>query len=247
VPEGDTLWRTAAALRPRLLDRAVRRAWPQPLARLKGQRVVGIDANGKHLLMRFDGGLVLHSHMRMTGSWHIYAPGQRWRRPQHLARAVLEFDDVVAVAFSAPVVELIRDAGTRTGHLGPDILAEGFDASAACRLARLSDRVEVGDVLLDQRVCAGIGNIYKCETMWLHHVSPFTPVADIADADLAQLYLTARRLMLASATGSPAPRRRAVHARSGRPCPRCGDSIRTRPQGALARVTYFCPRCQAAR
>ena len=247
MPEGDTLWRTAAALRPRLLERAVRRAWPQPLARLTGKRVVGIDANGKHLLMRFEGGLILHSHMRMTGSWHIYAPGQRWRRPQHLARAVLEFDDVVAVAFSAPVVELIRDEAARTGHLGPDILAADFDAAVACRLARLSDRVEVGDVLLDQRVCAGIGNIYRCETMWLHQVDPFMRVADIGDVDLAQLYLTARRLMVASATGSAAPRRRAVHARSGRPCRRCGQGIRTRTQGTLARLTYYCPCCQAAR
>ena len=244
MPEGDTLWRTAAALRPRILEHTVRRAWPPPLARLAGRRVLAVDAAGKHLLMRFEGDLTLHSHMRMTGSWHVYAPGQRWRKPERAARAVLEFDDVVAVLFSAPVVELVRDVASRIGHLGPDILAEDFDPVAAVRQARLSDRLEVGDLLLDQRVCAGIGNIYKCETMWIHDVNPWTPTAAIPDDALAQLYATARRLMLESAHGSMGRRRRAVHARSGRPCPRCGTAIATRGQGVLNRVTYYCPTCQ---
>ncbi|GAC1333452.1 MAG: Fpg/Nei family DNA glycosylase [Candidatus Dormibacteria bacterium] len=244
MPEGDTLWRTAAALRPRLLDRIVIRARPPQLSRLQGRRVTGVEANGKHLLMRFEGDLVLHSHMRMTGSWHIYAPGQRWRKPVRMARAVLEFADVVAVVFSAPVVELLRDEQTRVGHLGPDILADEFDPAAAARLALLSDRVEIGDVLLDQRVCAGIGNIYKCETMWVHRVDPWARVADLDASLLVDIYRTARDLMRSSALGAMSPRRRAVHARSGRPCPRCGTAVSTRLQGAAGRITYYCPRCQ---
>jgi endonuclease-8 len=244
MPEGDTLWRAAAALRPRIVERTVRRAWPARIGRLAGRRAVAVEARGKHLLMRFEGDIILHSHMRMTGSWHLYAPGQRWRKPSRLASAVLEFEDVVAVLFSAPLVELLRDEALRLGHLGPDILGEGFDAATAARLARLSDRTEVGDMLLDQRVCAGIGNIYKCETMWLLRVNPWTPVASLGDDELERLYVTAARLMSESAHGAMGPRRRAVHARSGRPCPRCGTAVAARHQGLMSRVTFYCPRCQ---
>ncbi|MFN2464860.1 MAG: DNA-formamidopyrimidine glycosylase family protein [Candidatus Dormibacteria bacterium] len=244
MPEGDTLWRTAAALRPRLVGKAVLRAEPAAIRRLGGRQVTGVDATGKHLMMRFEGGLSLHSHMRMNGAWHVYAPGQRWRRPAHTARAVLEFEDVIAVLFSAPVVELVRDEQTRLGHLGPDILAEDFEPAVAVGLARLSDRVELGDFLLDQRVCAGIGNIYKCESMWIHRVNPWLPVASLTDDDLAAIYSTARRLMRESTAARRFARRRAVHARSRRPCPRCGSPIEVRPQGELGRLTYYCRRCQ---
>ena len=246
MPEGDTLWRTAAALRPRLVGKTVTRAEPAPFARLRGRTVVAVEATGKHLMMRFDGELSLHSHMRMTGSWHIYAPGQRWRRPPHLARAVLGFDDVVAVLFSAPVVELVRDEKLALGHLGPDVLADDFDPADAVRLARLSDRAELGDVLLDQRVCAGIGNIYKCETMWLHRANPWGLVSELSDDELGVIYTTARRLMTASINGAGFARR-AVHARGHRPCPRCATPIAVRAQGVLGRLTYYCPRCQGAR
>ncbi|MFN2462697.1 MAG: DNA-formamidopyrimidine glycosylase family protein [Candidatus Dormibacteria bacterium] len=244
MPEGDTLWRTAAALRPRLLNRKVLRASPVPLGRLAGRKMVAVEANGKHLLMRFEGDLILHSHMRMTGSWHIYAPGVTWRKPRRLARAVLEFEDVVAVAFNAPVVELLRDEKTRVGHLGPDILSEGFEPAEAVWLARLTDRVELGDVLLDQRVCAGIGNIYKCEAMWIHQANPWTPVAGMNDEELAEIYATARRLMREATASRGFTARRAVHARGRRPCPRCGTAVDVRPQGAHGRLTYYCARCQ---
>ena len=244
MPEGDTLWRTAAALRPRLVGKTVVSAAPPRLGRLKGRTLDAVDANGKHLLMRFDDDLVLHSHMRMTGSWHVYAPGQRWRKPPRMACAVLTFDDVVAVLFSAPVVELTRDARDKVGHLGPDILAEDFAPEEAVRLARLSDRAELGDLLLDQRVCAGIGNIYKCETMWLHRANPWRPTQDLTDEELREMYSTARRLMRQGLTGSAGGSRRAVHARGHRPCPRCAAPIAVRAQGVLGRLTYYCPRCQ---
>ncbi|HEV1997967.1 MAG TPA: DNA-formamidopyrimidine glycosylase family protein [Candidatus Dormibacteraeota bacterium] len=244
MPEGDTLWRTAAALRPRLVGKTVVNVEPSRLGRLKGRRVDAVDANGKHLLVRFDNDLVLHSHMRMTGSWHIYAPGQRWQKPARLASAVLAFDDVVAVLFSAPVVELTRDAQEKVGHLGPDILAEDFAAADAVSLARRSDRVELGDALLDQRVCAGIGNIYKCESMWIHRANPWRLTVEISDDELAEIYETARRLMRQSIAGSRLGGRRAVHARAHRPCPRCATPIAVRAQGALGRLTYYCQRCQ---
>jgi endonuclease-8 len=244
MPEGDTLWRTAAALRPRILGKTVVRAEPAAIGRLRGRQVVAVEATGKHLMMRFEGRLSLHTHMRMTGAWHVYAPGQPWRKPPHLARAVLTFDDVVAVAFSAPIVELVRDEAQAIGHLGPDILAEAFDPTAVVRLARLSDRRELGDLLLDQRVCAGIGNIYKCESMWIHRLNPWVPATEMNDQDLAAIYLTARRLMRESTVQRGFSARRAVHARSRRPCPRCGSAVEVRPQGVLGRLTYYCRRCQ---
>lgn len=243
MPEGDTLRRTAAALRPRLVGNTVVSAQPARVARLQGHRVDAVEANGKHLLMRFDKDLVLHSHMRMTGSWHIYAVGERWRKPTRLASAVLTFADVVAVAFSVPVLELTRDPREQVGHLGPDILGDDFDPLESVHLARLSDRTELGDLLLDQRVCAGIGNIYKCETMWLHRANPWLLTETLGDDELAGMYATARRLMKQSVEGMGFARR-AVHARGHRPCPRCATPVAVRAQGVLGRLTYYCPRCQ---
>ena len=244
MPEGDTIWRTAAALRPRIVGEVVRSAEPAALHRLTGRQVTAVEPVGKHLLIRFDGDLVLHSHMRMTGAWHIYPTGRRWQKPARFAKAVLRFDSLEAVLFSAPTVELLRDESTRVGHLGPDILADDFDAEEVLRRARSSRRQELGDVLLDQAVCAGIGNIYKCESMWMHRLDPWCRVADMPDADLASVYGTARRLMLA-ATAARGGQRRAVHSRGGRSCPRCGTPISVRAQGEMGRLTYFCARCQA--
>jgi len=137
MPEGDTIWRTAAALRNRLDGRLIRAARPQrSLGRLAGRRVVAVEPVGKHLFIRFDNGLSLHSHMRMDGAWHLYAPGERWRKPEHLARAVLETDDTVAVCFLAPVVELVAGDGA-VAHLGPDVLSPEFDVDQAVRRAPL--------------------------------------------------------------------------------------------------------------
>jgi len=127
LPEGDTIWRTAAALRQRVGGKVVTNARPPSIARLKGRRLESVEPNGKHLVMQFEGGLALHSHMRMTGAWHLYRVGERWRLPERRATAVLSFDDVVAVCFAAPVMELIRDAREPVAHLGPDILVDPFD------------------------------------------------------------------------------------------------------------------------
>ena len=244
MPEGDTIWRTAAALRRRIDGKVVLDARPAGIARLKGRHVVGVEPTGKHLIMRFDGNLALHSHMRMKGAWHIYRPGERWRQPEHRVKAVLAFDDVVAVCFAAPVVELVADPRQTIGHLGPDILKEPFDLDEVVRRARLSANKTLGELLLDQRVCAGIGNIYKCESLWVHRLDPWAAPSQLGDAELATLYQTARRLMRESLVGRGFRDRRAVHARGGRPCPRCGTPVRIRAQGEQARLTYFCPRCQ---
>ena len=246
MPEGDTIWRTAAALRGRIAGKVVTDARPATIARLKGQRVEAVEPNGKHLLMRFEGGITLHSHMRMTGSWHVYRPGDRWRQPAWRATAVLSFDDVVAVCFAAPVMELVRDAQAPVAHLGPDILVDPFDLDAVIERARRSDASALGELLLEQRVCAGIGNIYKCEALWALRLDPWMPSAALDDAQLHRLYLTARDLMRPNLMTPIARQRHAVHGRGGRPCPRCGTPIRIRAQGHQARLTYYCPRCQLA-
>jgi len=244
LPEGDTIWRTAAALRRRIEGKVVIDARPAAIARLKGRRVELVEPNGKHLLMRFDGGIVLHSHMRMTGSWHVYRPGERWRQPEWRATAVLSFDDVVTVCFAAPVMELVRDAQAPIAHLGPDILVDRFDLDAVVGRARRSDAPTVGELLLEQRVCAGIGNIYKCEALWALGLNAWMPSADVDDSRLRQLYLAARELMRRNLATPIARQRHAVHGRGGRPCPRCGTPIKVRPHGQQGRLTYFCPRCQ---
>ncbi|HEY8642319.1 MAG TPA: DNA-formamidopyrimidine glycosylase family protein [Candidatus Dormibacteraeota bacterium] len=241
MPEGDTIWRTAAALRPRLVGRRVLAARPAPLARLTGTTITAVDAVGKHLLVRFDNGLSLHTHMRMTGAWHVYRPGEPWRKPERLARAVLEVDGTVAVLFNAPVVELTRH-DDRTSHLGPDILAENLDLDLVVRRARSLGSVPVGEVLLDQRVSAGIGNIWRNEALWTERVNPWRASTSLSDAQLRALYAWAHTEMRAHLRG---PHRRSiVHGRGGRPCPRCGTLIKVRAQGEQARLTYWCPHCQ---
>jgi endonuclease-8 len=244
LPEGDTIWRTAAALRLRIGGKVVSDARPQAIARLKGRRVESVEPNGKHLVMQFEGGIALHSHMRMTGSWHLYRPGERWRQPEWRATAVLSFDDVVAVCFAAPVMQLVRDAHAPVAHLGPDILVDPFDLGEVILRARRSEAPTLGELLLEQRVCAGIGNIYKCEALWALRLDAWMPPTELEDERLRQLYLTARDLMRRNLLVPIARQRHAVHRRVGRPCPRCGTPIRIRAQGQQARLTYFCPRCQ---
>jgi endonuclease-8 len=246
LPEGDTIWRTAAALRRGVSGKTVIQARPHALARLRGRRLEGVETTGKHLMMHFEGGLALHSHMGMTGSWHIYRPGERWREPTWTATVVLNFDDVVAVCFAAPKMELVADADQPVAHLGPDILGDPFDLDEVVRRARAAGAATIGELLLDQRVCSGIGNIYKCETLWVHRLDPWQAPATIDDPLLRQLYVTARDMMRRALIQSVGRQRHAVHARGGRPCPRCGTPIRIRSQGKLARLTYFCPRCQGS-
>jgi endonuclease-8 len=270
MPEGDTLFRTAAGLRPYLVGRevtAARAQGPGPIPQLHrviGQRIDAVEAHGKNLLIRLGNGLELRTHLRMNGSWHRYRPGERWRRPPGRARLVLEVPGSVAVCFDAPVVELFEQRSAHLhpalSRLGPDLLAPDFDAAEVHRRLRHPDRatLEIGPALLDQRAMAGVGNVYKNEILWIERVSPFAPVADLEDATLERLVATARRLLTENVASTRRGPERVtttgdrgaggplyVYGRQGRPCRRCGTPIRVVRQGTdLPRSTYWCPTCQ---
>lgn len=262
VPEGDTIFRAAAQLRTALVGRELvdldvrrdprGRRGPEP-----GTEITAVDSEGKHLLVRFADGHVLHTHMQMTGAWHVYAPGDRWRRPGHTARVVLRVaDGTTAVCFAAPIVELRRDRDIRErptrasrmlDRLGPDLCAADVDLDAVLeRLARLESGTDLAAALLDQQVAAGIGNVFKSEICWAERVSPFTPIDDLDESARRRIYETARRQLASNLSTS---RRTtfgnglAVYRRAGRRCPRCGDTVVTRRDRAQ-RSTYWCPPCQ---
>lgn len=250
MPEGDTIFRTAETLRGALQGKRVVSARPDRLRRLAGRTVSDVQPIGKHLMIRFDNGLALHTHMRMRGVWHVYSRGQRWSRPEWQLRALLETEDAVAACFAAPIVELVRDASAHVGHLGPDILGADWDVRAVVKRARSLGSVTIGELLLDQRVTAGIGNVYRCEALWQRKVNPWKPANEITDEQLSDLFETARKAMLVNLDGGfrrrfPGYGKGAVHGRAGRPCPRCGTLIKARAQGEQARVAYWCPECQA--
>ena len=243
MPEGDTLWRTAEALRPRLLNRRIERAEPAALHRLQGSTVTEVKSLGKNLLIRFDSGHTLRTHMRMTGAWYVFAPGQAWRRSARPPSAVLETEGAVAVLFNAPTVELTRTGGERVGELGPDLLDGSADLNQIVSRARsLPPETPIGELLLDQRVAAGIGNIHRCELLWSASIDPWSLQRELDDAALRHLYAMAQKGLLRGTQAGP--HRHAVHGRAGRPCPRCGTPVRVRAQGELARATYWCPTCQ---
>jgi len=258
VPEGDSLDRTGATLARWLGGRQVTGATTAlpglPVDRLVGQRVETVEAWGKHLLVRFSTGQVLHTHLRMSGSWHVHSVGDPWRRPEHQARLVLVCGDRVAVCFNAPVIELLAARAEQVhpalAGLGPDVLGETLGLEDVRRRARArSHQVRMGELLLDQRVVAGIGNIWRSEALFLEGVHPWTPHGALSDDELDRVVSTARRLMRASAgidpgggEGRPGPRW--VYGRTGRPCRRCGTLVVSRRQGEQARMAYWCPACQ---
>jgi endonuclease-8 len=253
VPEGDTLVRTADGLRAHLLGRRVTAAsarTPGPQAeRLVGSTVTAVEAAGKNLLIRFDNGLEVRTHLRMHGSWHRYRPGERWRRPASRARLVIEVPGSVAVCFDAPSVELFegRAEGLHPtlALLGPDLLKDPFDLDGAIRRLRapaLAERA-IAEALLDQQMLAGIGTEVKSEILWDARVSPWAEVRDLEDVALRDLVERARAMLREGAATGRRPRR--VHRRAGRPCPRCGTRVRVERQGRdLPRLTFWCPACQ---
>jgi endonuclease-8 len=262
VPEGDTILRAARTLQRAIGGRVVsgaRTTVPRlDAASLVGRTVAAVEAKGKNLIVRFDDGRLLRTHMRMNGSWHVYRPGERWWKPERSARLVIETDAYVAVCFDAPVVELMR-AKDEAVHrplttLGPDILGETFDRDEARARLRAMPEREVGDAILDQRAVAGIGNIYKSESLYLAGVDPFARVAALADATLDAILKRARALMRANVRDDPFVRstrggpggRYWVYRRSGRPCFKCGTAVKMRRQGEANRSTYYCARCQDA-
>jgi endonuclease-8 len=266
MPEGDTIYRSARTLQAALAGATVLRAQSaavgQAIKRLEGAKVERVEARGKHLNLLFDNGLALHTHMRMTGSWHRYRPGERWRAAAWKARVVLETAEAVAVCFEAPVVELM-DARALDIHpalesLGPDLLAEEFALEEALDRLQARGGMAIAEALLDQKALAGIGNVYKSEVLFLERVDPWRRVSSMAREDLRRLVGRARALLKANATsGAPAGRvttggaalaggsRLWVYGRRGRPCLRCRAAILSRKQGVEARTTYWCPGCQS--
>jgi len=267
VPEGDTIWKAAQALRVALAGRVVtgfRTTSPDisPAAEraIPGRTVSGVEARGKHLLMSFscDGeDVVLHTHMRMNGEWHIYAAGERWRRSAARARVVVETDAYVAPCFDAPVIELLRARVVARHHpalaaLGPDAKTDALDIEAALLRMRAEPGRELGTALLDQRTVAGLGNVLKSETLFAARVSPFARVSDLDDATLRAVLEEGHRLLLANRAGSgrrtrfalDARQRLWVYGRAGEPCFACGTPIGSAQQGEDARRTYWCPACQ---
>ena len=262
MPEGDTIHRAARTLHAALAGRTVTKfesVFPQ-LVRVDvaGRTIESVAAAGKNLLMHFSGDLHLRTHMRMNGSWHIYKPGERWRKRFSEMRIVIETDAWVAVAFNVPVAEMHdSDSLERQDdllHIGPDFLADEFDFDEARRRIRARGDSEIADVLLNQRVVSGIGNEYKSEVLFMARVSPFARVDQVTDEQLDTILKTARKVMLANVAKRSAARitnfsfdRRIwqyVYSRGGKPCLRCGAVIQYAKQGPDARGTYWCPKCQ---
>lgn len=250
MPEGDTIARAARSLDQALAGHPlVRFAAPRlsyaPFP--EGTVVEGARANGKHCLIRFDDGRVLRTHMQMTGSWHLYRPGERWRKKPAAMRALVETDTWVAVCFAAPVVELVP-AGTPVGteHLGPDLCLPSPDLEEGLRrMVELAGDRPVGEVLLDQRVVAGIGNIHKNEACFEVGVDPNATLPLVSDDERRRLLEVAHRNLRTSVATARMPS--AVYGRRDRPCPRCGTTILWAPQGEQRRGTYWCPTCQPPR
>jgi endonuclease-8 len=258
MPEGDTVWRAALhldkALTGAVLVETDFRVPAHATLDLSGRTVEATVARGKHLLTRIGPDHTLHTHLKMEGSWHLYKPGTRWRRPAHEARVVLRTEDWTAVGFALGVTEVLaRDAeGTVVGHLGPDLLGPDWDEDEALRRLLADPDRSVGEAILDQRNLAGIGNLYRAELCFLAGVHPRLPVGKVPD--LPRLVRRARSVLEANkgrveqtTTGDVRKGRQTwVYRRDKQPCRRCGTSIRVEQLGPelQQRASYWCPSCQ---
>ena len=251
MPEGDTLFNTALALRPALLGESLTAVniRARGMYRLRvGEVVRSVEAVGKFLEIVVERGLALRTHLHMTGVWHLYEQGERWRRPRHLARAVLETESHVAVCFAAPTVEVGPAADDRLAHLGPDLCHADVDLDAVLeRVAGSDSSTEIAEVLLDQRLAAGIGNVYKNEVLWACEVSPFRSLADVDEPMRRRLYETAAEQLQANLgrwKRQTHPKGLAVYNRAGQGCYRCLGRIRSIEHGDIGRRTWWCANCQ---
>jgi endonuclease-8 len=274
MPEGDTIFRSARALHLALAGKPVERfetayaqlASANDQSPVAGRTIERVESRGKWLLVHFSGDLILVTHMLMSGSWHIYRPGERWKRPRARMRVVVATADFEAVAFDVPVASFHTarslERSAAIPKLGPDLLSESFSGDQALqRLAARADD-EIANALLNQQVVAGIGNVFKSEICFACGVNPFAKVSDLPQPKLAELIEAARRLMAANVaegagdriatyagprrtTGADNPTARLwVYGRRGQQCRRCGTPILMRKQGPGARSTYWCPDCQ---
>jgi endonuclease-8 len=259
MPEGDTIHYAASRIRPVLAGhvpdalatphrRFARDRWPE---RLAGRAVASVDVHGKHLFLRFEGGLTIHSHLRMTGSWRVVPDGQRWPRSPRAAWLVIRRGDREVVQFNGPVLELMTDSRTRLDQriagLGPDILAPELDEGRFLRRLREDDPTRpIGDALLEQRTIAGIGNVWKVEGCFLARLDPWRRAGDVSDEEALAVVRACRPRMQRSAADGMQDRFKVIYGKAGLPCPRCGpeSSIQVRGQWDHNRPTFWCPKCQ---
>jgi endonuclease VIII len=260
VPEGDTIHYAANRIRPVLAGhvpdalrtpqrRFARDRWPEKLA---GRAVTAVDAHGKHLFLRFEGGLVIHSHLRMTGSWRVLGPERDWPRSPRAAWLQITRGEHEVVQFNGPVLELMTASRARFDQrlaaLGPDILAPGaFDEARFLRRLREDDPTRpIGDALLDQRTVAGIGNLWKVEGCFEARVDPWRRTGDVTDEEALAVVRACRPRMQQSARDGNQTRFRRIYGKAHAPCPRCAEAARISVRGQWDdnRPTYWCPRCQ---
>jgi endonuclease-8 len=251
VAEGDTILRLAGRFEQTLVGETVTAAAPNPrgkaggIERLDGRRLEAVEARGKHFLLDF-GELSLHSHLGMSGGWHVYRAGARWRRPRASAWAVLAGGGWEAVQFGGPTLQVMTTSRLRRDpqltRLGPDILAAEFGVDAVVAAIRADPTRGLGDALLDQHLVAGIGNIFKSEACFAARIDPWRPVGELSDEELRSVLAAARGLMLEAVKSNRLPFK--VYKRRQGTCPRCRGRISSRGQGDANRTTYWCPRCQ---
>ena len=260
VPEGDTIHRAAIALRtalvgkPTVTFRAPRLLGPSPTP---GRTIESVESHGKHLEIVWDDGLTLHTNLRMSGTWHLYRAGEMWRKRTDQMRVSIEVEDWIAVCFNAPVVETYRQFDRHRhpgfGRLGPDLCRPNADLDES--VERLLDYQDpsayIAEVLLDQHVACGVGNVYRCEVLWSVQLSPFATVGSLSEEDARQIVREAAAMLRANlsdgrttpVTGTEADL--AVYGRNGQRCGRCGDTIQVKRIGEMNRLLYWCPDCQS--
>jgi endonuclease-8 len=259
MPDGEPIHRTAAALRTALVGRKMIRFDAPRLvgaAPTAGRTIERIETSGKRLDIEWDDGVILHTRLRRSGCWHLYRPDEPWRRPSTQLRVAIEVRDWVAVCFNAPVAETYREPDLSRhpgfGGLGPDVsradadLGRGVDLLLSYR----DPEMALGEVLLDQRVLAGVGNVYRAEALWACELSPFARVGELRERDAVRLVNLTAKLVRAnlqyvervSASGVPAGL--AVYGRTGQRCHRCAATVEARETGEPRRVLYWCPGCQ---
>jgi endonuclease-8 len=261
MPEGDSVYRFAALLHGALAGKRIVAArahgpGPSPQAgRLVGVTCTGARAQGKNIIISFENGLALRGHLRMYGTWHVYQPGEAWRFPERDARLVLQVHDAVAVNFHAPVIELLEERAVPLHRpiatLGPDLLDEAFDADDVLRRFRQPAHANrtIGDAIMDQRIMAGVGNIWKHETLFRCRINPWRTIAELDDDAIRGIIETARNLLLASvhkanSFGLTHRPKMFVYMRAGQPCFRCHVRLRRARQAEDIRFTAWCPECQ---
>jgi endonuclease-8 len=259
MPEGESTQRTAAALRTALVDEKMVRFEAPKLIGVTpraGRLIESVESHGKHVEVQWDDGVILHTNLRLSGAWHLYRDGESWQNPHHHLRALIEVDGWRAVCFNAPVVETYRrpDATRHPGlrGLGPDLARHDADLERCVELLRAYDdpNATVAEVLLDQRVFCGVGNVFRCEVLHAGQLSPFAKVSDLPEADAVRLVNVAATVLRSNLIGGsrvaiPGVKGGlAVYGRTGQPCPRCRGAVEARRTADQARTLYWCPGCQ---